>query len=235
MERRPWEETHPSLLARAAGVAGIVFVALQFLPDSLGGPLFDEGLSTPRLLAWVRSSSPDLAVQGVVGALGMTLVALVLLALLAAARGRGLLRNVATVSVAVMLAVDWVHAGVYFALADAAHRAGSDAGLVALFSLTKTMTFADGAAFGLAVVTISLAALRSRALAAPLAWAGVLVGTLHVVALPVQVAITAGPDGITGPISVLAGLAWLLAVSAALLVRPITAGRQLSEPAPAVA
>lgn len=229
----PWEETHRPLLARITGAAGLVFVVATFLPGSLGGPQFDDTLTTPGLLSWVHANVPALPVQAFVSALQSTLMVLILIALSVLCRTRGLATRVVTVALGGMLAVEWIAAAVSFALADAARRASSDSGIVALFSLSKTMTFADGFVFGLAVLAISLAALRSRALPAPVVWLGVACAVVHLVDLPVQFAINARPDGVTGPISVAVLLVWALTLSLVLLVRPRRAA--LAEPAPAIA
>jgi hypothetical protein len=228
-----WEETHRPLLARITGAAGIVFVVASFLPGSLGGPQFDDTLTTPGLLSWVHAGVGTLPVQGFVSAVQSTLMILILVALSALCRTRGLATRVVTVALGGMLAVEWVDAAVSFALADAARRASSDSGIVALFSLSKTMTFADGFVFGLALLVISLAALRSRALPAPVGWLGVLCAAVHLVGLPVQFAVNARPDGITGPISVAVLMVWALTVSLVLLIRPRRAA--LAEPMPAAA
>jgi hypothetical protein len=216
----PWEETHRPLLARITGAVGILLVVAMFLPGSLGGPQFDDTLTTPRLLSWVKSNIDSLPVQGFISALTSTVMVLFLLALATLSRTRGLATRLVTVALGGMLAVEWIDAAVSFALADAARRASSDSGTVALFSLSKTMTFADGFGFGLAVLVISLAALRSRALAAPVAWLGVVCGVVHLVGLPVQFALNSRPDGATGPISVVVLLVWVLAVSLVLVIRP---------------
>ena len=65
---------------------------------------------------------------------------------------------------AAFMGVNWVHVGVNYALSDAGQRAQADAGIVALFSLAKTLTFADGFVFGMAVVAVCAIALRSSSL-----------------------------------------------------------------------
>jgi hypothetical protein len=223
MTDRPWAEAHRPLVARITGAAGIVYIVLNFLPGSLGGPLFDD-ISTPGVLSWVKDNQASLPIQGALGAFGMTLVALFLLSLLALSHSRGLAATVAASSVAAMLAIDWVHAGTFFALADAGDRQSADAGIVALFSLTKSLTFADGVCFGIAAIAVSVIALGARSLPAPLCWLGIVVGAFHVIALPIQLAINAQPGGITGPISVLLVLVWILAAAIVLVLRPLPDG-----------
>lgn len=232
----PWEERHPARLARLAGLGGVLFVVVTLLPGSLGGPFFDDTLTTPGLLSWVKAHVGGLPVEGLAGAVESSLAVLVLVALLTVARGRGLAARIATVSLGGMLAVEWVHAAVYFGLADAGRRDAADAGIVALFSLAKTMTFADGFAFGIAVVVISVLALRAGTLPAPVCWLGLVTGVVHLAGLPLQLALNSRPDGVTGPVSVVIGLVWFLAVSIVLLVRPVRGRRrQPSVPVPAAA
>jgi hypothetical protein len=229
----PWEETHRPLLARITGAAGIAFVVAAFLPGSLGGPQFDDTLTTPGLLSWVHAHVGSLPAQGFLGALQSTVMVLILIVLSVLCRTRGLATRVVTVALGGMLAVEWIDAAVSFALADAAGRASSDSGIVALFSLSKTMTFADGFVFGLALLMISLAALRTRTLPAPLSWLGVVCAVLHLIGLPVQLAINARPDGVTGPIGTVVLLVWALALSLVLLLRPRRVA--VGEPVPAIA
>ena len=227
----PWEERHRSLLARLTGGVGIAFVVATLLPGSLGGPMFDDTLTTPGLLSWVHANVGGLPLQGFLSALISTVAVLVLVALTVLSGARGLAARVATVALGGMLAVEWVDAAVSFALADASRRAASDAGVVALFSLSKCLTFADGFAFGLAVLVVSAVGLRARTLPAPVCWLGFLVAAVHLFGLPVQFAIDSRPDGVTGPISVATGLIWLLTVSLVLIVRPLRtapAGRELA-------
>ncbi|MGZ4604298.1 MAG: hypothetical protein ACXV0U_11970, partial [Kineosporiaceae bacterium] len=156
---------------------------------------------------------------------------LILVALTSLSGARGLAARVVTVALGGMLAVEWIDAAVSFALADASRRAAFDAGVVALFSLAKCLTFADGFAFGLAVLVISAVALRGRTLPAPVCWLGLACGVVHLISLPVQFAIDGRPDGVTGPISVLFVLVWVLSVSLVLVIRPqrtAPAGRELA-------
>jgi hypothetical protein len=215
-----WEDRHPALLARLAGVGGVLFVVATLLPGGLGGPFFDDTLTTPGLLSWVKGHVNGLPAQGFLSAVSSTLAVLVLVAFLSIARGRGLAARIATVSLGGMLAIEWMDAALSFALADAAGRESSDAGVVALFSLAKSMTFVDGFAFGMAVVVISALALRARTLPAPVCWLGLVTGVVHLVSLPVQFALNSRPDGVTGPVSVVLVLVWFLAASIVLLVRP---------------
>lgn len=219
MEVANWEERHMPLVARTAGVLGIAIVVMSFLPGGIGGPLFEK-VSTAQILDWVKNNGASITIEGFEGAVQGSVMALVIFALVFITRGRGLLATVATASAAAFMAIDWVHAAVYFGLADAGQRSQADAGVVALFSLTKQMTFADGFVFGLAVVAVSFIAMQTRTLPAPLVWLGLVVGGFHLVSLPIQIAISGTVSGPTGPISVVLALLWVLATSAILLIRP---------------
>lgn len=108
-----------------------------------------------------------------------------------------------------------------FALADAAQRAGSDSGVVALFSLAKTMALSDGYFVAIPAVAVSVIGLRSRALPAPICWLGLVVGGYHFVEIPIQLALTGAATGVTGPIGVVIGLLWLLVVGVILVIKPV--------------
>lgn len=220
MEVAGWEEKHRSLVARIAGLLGIGIVVTALMPGGLGGPLF-ENISTPQLLDWVKHNGASITLSGFIGGVQATAMAIIIFVLVVViSRGRGLLATIAASSAAAFMAIDWVSAGVNFGLADAGHRSGADAGIVALFSLTKEMTFTDGFVFGVAVVVVSVLALQSRTLPAPLAWLGLVVGGFHLVSLPIQIAISGTAGGVTGPISVVLALLWVLSTSAILLVKP---------------
>jgi hypothetical protein len=225
MQVAEWEETHRSLVARIAGLLGLATVVIALMPGGLGGPLF-ENISTPQILDWVKHNGASITLAGLVGGVQASAMALMIFALVFITRGRGLLATIAAASAAAFMAIDWVHSAVYFGLADAGQRSGADSGVVALFSLTKQMTFADGFVFGLAVVAVSVVALQSRTLPAPLAWLGLVVGGFHLVSLPIQIVISGTAGGATGPISVVMALLWILSTSAILLIRPVWGPRQ---------
>ena len=162
-----------STTSRLAGIGGILFVVTAFL--GLGGPYFDDP-SNEEILSWVRANPVGLCVQGLQIGVGLTLIAALIAQLVLRSGRRGPLAIVAIATIAADLAVDWVSAAVNFALADSGKRAGADDAVLALFSLAKEMTFADGFLFGLAVTAVSALSLRARSLPAPLAWLGVGVG-----------------------------------------------------------
>ena len=221
MDTSGWEDRHRVLIARLAGSAGIAFVALSLAPGGLGGPIFDNNVSTPQIVDWAKNNGTGISADGFIGAVGASIVTLLLVLLVRVTGGRGVLAVMAVSSAAAFMAIDWVHAGVYYAMADAGQRAQADSGIVALFSLAKMMTFADGFVIGIAVVAISLLAMLSRTLPRPLVWLGFAMGGYHLVETPVQLAINHRANGVTGPIDVLISLIWVGAVGLVLLIKPI--------------
>jgi hypothetical protein len=221
MEASTWEGRHPALLGRLAGVAGAVFVVLALAPGSLGGPQYGTSMSTPQILTWIGQHTGSFPVTGFIGGLSASVLALFVLLLLSAARGRGLLRSVVVSSVGALMAIDWVAAGIYYALADAAGRQQATGGIVALFSLTRAMTYTDGFVAGLAILALSLLQFRPHALPRPLTCLGVLTGVYYIVSDPIQLAINHSPAGATGPIGIILFLVWVLAVAAVMLVKPV--------------
>ena len=234
MDEPRWEDTHRVLVARIAGALGIAFVVITLLPGNLGGPLF-ENVSTSQILDWVKHNGAGITLDGFIGGLTASMAAVFILILVAVVRGRGMGAGLAVAAAAGFMAINWTHAGIEFALADAGQRLDADAGIVSLFSLDKAMTFADGFVFGISVLAVSLLAMRSGAVPSLLVWLGLAVGGYHLVALPIQLAINGSASGVTGPVSVVTSLVWILATSAILLIKPLWgAQHRTSATAPAV-
>jgi hypothetical protein len=221
VEAITWESQHPALIGRLAGAAGAAFVILALTPGGLGGPQYGTRMSTPQLLSWATQHSAGFPVTGFITGLTASVLALFVLLLVSAARGRGLLTWVVVSSAAALMAIDWVAAGIYYALADATGRGQATGGIVALLSLRNAMTYTDGLAAGMAILALSLIQLRAQALPRPLIWLGVLTGVYYLVSDPIQLAISHSPAGATGPVGVVLVLVWVLAVAAALLVKPV--------------
>jgi hypothetical protein len=221
VEASTWESRHPALLGRLAGVAGAAYVILALVPGSPGGPEYGTSMSTPQIIAWASQHTRSFPVTGFIGGLSASVLAVFVLLLVSAARGRGLLKSVVVSSAAAFMAIDWVGTGVYYALADAAGRQQATGGVVALFSLVRSMTYTDGFVAGLAILALSLLQLAPHALPRPLIWLGALTGAYLMVNGPVQLGISHSPAGATGPISVVLSLVWVLAVTAVMLVKPV--------------
>jgi len=229
-----WEDRHRVLIARLAGIAGVAFVAISLAPGNLGGPIFDNNISTPQIVDWVKNNGGGISADGFVGAVGASIITLFLVLLVRVTGGSGVVAVISLSSAAAFMAIDWVHAGIYYAMADAGQRGQADAGIAALFSLAKMMTFADGFVIGIAVVAISLLAMLSRTLPRPLVWLGFVMGGFHLVETPIQLAINHRANGVTGPIDVLISLIWVGAVALVLLIKPIWGLQtRASVPAPA--
>ena len=219
MEASQMEERVP-LLGRLAGLAAIVFV-IDPLGILFGGPNFFSNLSSQQILDFAAKNGRAISIHAFNQGLGATLFAVFIVLLVVQVRGRGILATLAYISAAAMMAVNWTAASMQYALADAAQRAGSESGVVALFSLGKMMAFSDGYFVAIPAVAISVFALRSRALPAAICWLGLVAGGFHFLATPIQLVLTGTADGITGPIAVVSGLLWLLAVGVTLLIKPL--------------
>ncbi|HSP08549.1 MAG TPA: hypothetical protein VLU92_03005 [Candidatus Dormibacteraeota bacterium] len=220
MDTTGWEERNRALIARLAGVCGLVFVAFAFAPGSMGGPLFDN-ISSQQIVDWVSHNGAGISFSGFTSGLAASVVTIFLILLVRITAGRGALAVIGVSSAASFMAIDWVHAGVFYAMADAGQRGQSEAGVVALFSLAKMITFADGFVIGMAVLAISVLAMLSRTLPRPIVWLGFLMGGYHIVETPIQLALNGRASGVTGPVDVLISLIWVGAVALVLLIKPI--------------
>jgi hypothetical protein len=97
------------------------------------------------------------------------------------------------------------------------------------------MALSDGYFVAIPAVAVSVLALRSRALPAPICWLGLVVGGYHFVEIPIQLALTGTATGVTGPIGVVIGLIWLVVIGVTLLIKPVWGPRLSSVAARATA
>jgi len=217
-----WEETRRKLIGRLAGVLWVlgVLISFQLDPARVQNKLYGD-LSTPQILDWAAHNGTGISVHALVSPFQWTLWAIATVLTISLLRGRGILAVIGYISVASGMAISWVIAGVMFAMAETAQQAGSDAGVVALFKLAHDMTFTDGFALRLAIASISALIVLTRLLPAPLAWLGGLSALYGLVALPLQLLLTGNIYGITGPLSLLFGLPWILAIGVTLMIKPI--------------
>ena len=206
-----------TLFNRLAGLGGVAFVVSAFV--TLGGPFFSDD-TNKQIVAWVHAHPTEIAVEGLQIGVQMCLVALLLARLAWLSGDHGALRTIALGAIVADVGVAWVEVGMYFGLADAGQRGGGDAAVLALFSAVRQMTFCDGFLFGASVLVACVLCLRASALPRPVAWLGIVLGVFKLVELPVQLAATGTPDGVTGPTGTVLLLVWLLAASVTLLARP---------------
>ncbi|QGN32547.1 hypothetical protein [Microlunatus sp. Gsoil 973] len=218
------------LVSRIAGVGGLVLVLLAFFGmDS--GPFFSNAKNT-EIIAWVHQHPTALYAEGLRTWLMMVMVAGFIGTLLWRTRRAGVVTSIVYGFLAANLAVDMVWSGVYYALAKAGQMGAPDAGVLSLFALAQEMTFTDGVWFGIALLAVSGLAARTRTLPRPVAWVGVGCAVIHLLGVPAQVLATGTVEGVTGPISAVVFMLWLLATALTLLIRPgqqPAAGKTLSD------
>lgn len=212
-------ETTPTYrrTSRITGVIGLGLLALVFVQT--GGPFFTDASDT-EIVDWVRHHPTALYVEGLRTWLMILLVAGFIAALLWRTGRRGLAVPVVYGFLTANLAVDMVWAGTYYGLARAGQMHASDGGLLTLFAVVQELTFTDGVWFGAALLVVSVLAVRTGTLPRPIAWLGVVCAVVHLLGVPVQLALTGTVEGITGPLSAATFAFWLLATTVTLLVRP---------------
>lgn len=218
--------------SRIAGVIGLALLALVLVQT--GGPFFTAA-SRAEIAGWVRRHPTALYVEGLRTWLMILLVAGLMATLLWRTGRRGLAVPVVYGFLAADIAVDMVWAGSYYGLARAGQMHASDGGLVTLFAVVQELTFTDGICFGAALLVVSLLALRTRTLPRPIAWLGVVCAAVHLLGVPVQLALTGTVEGVTGPLSAATFTFWLLATTITLLAGPGRAPRPAVAPAAEVA
>lgn len=207
--------------SRIAGAVGIAFVLTAFVGSA--GPFFDDP-SRSEILAWVHAHPHAIGLAGLQVALTPVLIGVVVMALVGRSGHRGVLAVLALVCMLADAAVDQVSAAVSWSLAELGQQQGAGDAVVAMFSLSKQLTFADGFLFGIAALCACTVSLRSRSLPAPLIWLGFLVGAVRVLGTPLDVVVTGDPHGPDGPVGMILLLLWILACSVLLLLRPGSAG-----------
>lgn len=204
---------------RLIGAVGLVML-VSILLDLGGGPMFTDA-SNAEVLRWAHSHVTDLYVGGFVEFVGMLLNGVFLAALAWRARVSGFFLAALWGLIGASLAIDAVGAGAQYALARSAERgAGSDA-LLAVYDFVEQLTFTDGITWGLVIGIVSVASLRAGTLAAPICWLGLAVAAVHLLGVPVQLALNGTVMGVTGPTGTSLLLIWWLAVALSLLIRPV--------------
>lgn len=217
------DHTNPAVVrrvSRLAGVIGLVFIVLAFL--SRNPPFYTDAANT-TILAWVHAHQTVLYVEGQRTALMMVLMAAFLGTLMWRTGLPDPLRSGLWALLGAGMAIDLVWSGVYYGLAFAAHHAIGPSGVLALAALTEQMTFTDGFLWGIAVLVICIAALRTRTLPAPLAWLGIVTAAVKILGIGAQIALSHTTEGISGPLGTALLMFWMLAVSLTLVIRPASA------------
>lgn len=203
-------------VGRAAGAVGVLLLLMVVFTID-GGPWFSDA-SNAEVVQWVRGHETDLYVAGYLEGLAMLLNAVFLGALLWRARLRGFVMAAAGGLIGASLAIDMVNVGTQYALGKGVERGLDDSALLGLFTFSEQLTFTDGVTWGLVIAVASVAALRTRTLPRPIGWLGLVVTGLHVVGIPIQLALTGTAQGVMGPISTSTLLLWWLATSLTLLI-----------------
>lgn len=214
------DHTNPDTVRRAsryAGVVGLVFLVLAFLSQN---PPFYSDASNAKMLSWVHAHPTALYVEGARTAYMMVFMAGFLAVLMWRTGLRDPFRSAVWALLGASMAIDMVWMGVYDALAFGSQHGIGDSGVLALSTLAEQMTFTDGFLWGIAVLVVCVAALRTRTLPAPVAWLGVVTAVFKVLEPAAQVAINKTSEGITGPLGTVLLVFWVLAASLTLVIRP---------------
>lgn len=221
---------HQRRLGRAAGITALGAAAVFVLSIFLGpGNVIHGSPDSQTAVAFAASHGTAITLLGFTDGILNTLLGVLIVLLIAIARGDGVLARIAYVCAGAAAAIQWTHAGMLYALADLAHRGGADAGVLALFTLGSTMDDADGIVIPIAMICAGWMLLRSRHVPAALAWL-----TLAAAAVTAAVTVLAGVGGPDlGPVSVITGWIWLLGISIPLLIKPVWDSQGMSAVSPA--
>jgi len=121
--------------------------------------------------------------------------------------------------VLITVVTSWTQVGMIYAMVDLGARGGAEAGVLALFTLGKTMQLTDGVGLLLAIGGSSVLLMRARSVPTWLAWYGIVVAVFHAIEDPLRIVLGLN---LVGPVGIVLGLLWLAAVGIALLVRPVS-------------
>ncbi len=216
-----WEESRRALIGRVAGGLLLAGTAVGFIDPADSSSKLFASLSSQQIVDWAAHHGTGISVNAFAGAVQNSLIAVSVVLLVGLLRGHGIIAAVAYVSAAAFMAIGWVKAGVTWALADLAGQGGNDSGVVALFKLVKAMTFTDGFCFAMALTCLGGLVLLTGLLPAAIAWLSAAVAAVHFLAIPAQLLLTGSVAGVTGPISVVFALLWVVALGLLLLIRPV--------------
>ncbi len=228
------DHTNPETVRRVSLVGGLIglgFIVLAFLSSN---PPFYRDLSNATILTWVHAHQTALYVEGQRTGLMMVLMVAFLGTLVWRTGLKDPFRSGVWALLGAGMAIDMVWSGAYYGLAFAAHHEIGDSGVLALAALTEQMTFTDGFLWGIAVLVVSIAALRTRTLPVPVALLGIVTAVEKVIGVGAQIALTHTTEGIEGPLGTVLLVFWTLAVSLSLVIRPrrTRAAAEVSETRP---
>lgn len=218
-------------LGRAAGITALAAAGLFIFSIFLGpGNVIHGNPDSQTALAFAAGHGTAITMLGFADGILNTLLGILIVLLIAVAAGNGVLARIAYVCAGAAAAIQWTHAGMLYALAELAHRGGADAGVLALFTLGSTMDEADGIVIPVAMVCAGWMLLRSGRVPAALAWL-----TLAAAAVSAAVTVLAGVGGPDlGPVAVITGWIWLLAVGIPLVIKPVWGSQKVGAASPAV-
>ncbi len=215
----------PVQLGRTTGITALALAAVFVGSIFLGpGNVLHGNVDNHTALVYAAEHGRALSLLGFVDGIINTLFGVLIVLLIAVAAGDGVFARIAYVSAGAAAGIQWVHAGMLYALAELAHKGGADAGVLALFTLGSTMDEADGIVIPIAMVCAGWLLLRSQRVPAFIPWL-----SYGVAAIGTAVTVLAaggGPD--LGPVSVLTAWIWLLATGLTLLISPVRGDRQTS-------
>jgi hypothetical protein len=204
-------------VSRIAGLIGLGVLVTAFPAGS--NPMFTDA-SNAEILTWVHHHATGIYVQGFQNAVCMMLNAALLGILLWRSGVRGWARQVGWMMIGTSLAIDMVNTGGSYTLAKLADRGAPDGALLAAFSFVEQATFTDGITWGVVILIAVVASLRARTLPRAVAYVGLLAVVVHLLGQPVQLLLNGTVQGVTGPLSMVCFLLWMLSVTLALLIRP---------------
>jgi hypothetical protein len=204
-------------VSRIAGVIGLGVIVTAFP----GGddPSFTDA-SNAEILTWVHHHVTGIYVHGFQNAVCMLLNAALLGILIWRSGVRGWARQVAWMMIGTSLAIDMVNTGASYTLAKLADRGAPDGALLAMFSFVEQATFTDGITWGVVILVAAVASMRARTLPRPVVWVGLVAVAVHLLGIPVQLLLNGTVQGVTGPLSMVCFMLWMLSASLALLIRP---------------
>jgi hypothetical protein len=213
-------ETDPARFRRVSRIAGVLGlgVIVTAFPGS-DDPSFTDA-SNAEILSWVHHHVTGIYVHGFQNAVCMLLNAALLGILVWRSGVRGWLRQVAWMMIGTSLAIDMVNTGSSYPLAKLADRGAPDGALLAMFSFVEQATFTDGITWGVVILVAAFASMRARTLPRPVVWVALVAVAVHLLGIPVQLLLNGTVQGITGPLSMVCFMLWMLSVSLALLIRP---------------